>query len=190
MMAGEKKPLVTAAVMTEFGPVLEDPSFLDPHGASGDLTWTPGWSELRRQRDLAHAEYVKTYSRQPTAKDLPTLPGQLVLARRSKPMSGLPDNTDVLTFGQEGFRVVTKDDIGKAWFCPDRKLPVGSEILADGTVVKGDAVYMWADAGSAAKRAARRTQHTQDLVDSRAKVALEEEGRRHKGSDAYVEKLK
>ena len=178
----EKRPLVQATVVTEFGDVTGDAAFWEPGGASGDLTYTAGWSDLRRARDRQLAEVVKG-TRKP--EDVAALPGQLVLARRTKPLSGQPDNSDTMHFGNDGFRLVTKDDLGKPWFCPDKVLPAGAQILPDGSISKGDTVYMWADQATAAKRAALQMRRTQELQSSAA-GALQQQSSKQPGSDAYL----
>jgi hypothetical protein len=178
----DKKPLYEATVVTEFGNVTGDAKFWDESGSQGDLTWTPGWSQMRRDRDMALAE-VANGKRDP--KTVPMLPGQLVLARRTKPLSGQPDNSDTMHFGNDGFRMVTKDDLGKPWFCPDKQLPAGAQILPDGSISKGDTVYMWADGQAAAKRAALQQRRTQDLMAS-GPAALQNQSSKQPGSDGYV----
>ena len=186
-----KKPIVPTGIHTEFGDVIQDEqSFRDVRGADGDLTYTPGWSDLRRARDLALAEGAQG-RRDLKYEPAPTLPGQLVLARRTKPLSGQPDNSDMLTFANEGFRTVTKDDLKKDWFCPDGKLPAGATVLADGTIIKGDCAYMWCEGPDAARRQVRQDTRTREMVESIAPGAdLYQEGLKRPGSDPYVEKLK
>jgi len=45
------RPVVPTAIRTEFGDVLEDASFYDAQGR--DVTYVPGYSELRRARDAS-----------------------------------------------------------------------------------------------------------------------------------------
>jgi len=178
----EKRPMIEATVVTEFGNVTGDSKFWEETGSAGDLTWTPGWSPLRKARDMALAE-VHAGLRDP--RTVPILPGQLVLARRTKPLSGQPDNSDAMRFGQEGFRPVTKDDVGKPWFCPDKVLPAGATLLPDGSIGKGDCVYMFADQAVAAKRAAQQQRRTNELTGA-AGSELESQSRKQQGSDAFV----
>ena len=59
-----KRELIPTAIRTEFGEVLDAPSFYDTNGAAQDHTYTPGYSDLRRARDLAvalrEAEHMAT----------------------------------------------------------------------------------------------------------------------------------
>ena len=81
----DKKPLVPAGIHTEFGDVVaEGGVFHDPTGSDGEILYTPGWSDLRRNYDRALAEIAQGVR---DRRDRPTpLPGQLVLARRTRPV--------------------------------------------------------------------------------------------------------
>lgn len=47
-----KRELVPTTIRTEFGEVLDDPSFYETMGSAQDHTYVPGYSDIRRARDL------------------------------------------------------------------------------------------------------------------------------------------
>jgi len=104
--------------------------------------------EIRRSLSAAGVELPAGQIR---AKDIPTLPARLQWVRTTKVISGRPDNTKEVDAGQNGYRVVTKEDLGKPWF---RSVPLGATERADGSFLKGDTVLMVADAKEAARNAA------------------------------------
>lgn len=147
------RPLVATGVMTPFGELLDDPE--NPLSLSNgpDITWTPGFSEMRVARDIALAE-VAQGRRHP--KDVPTLPVNVRLVRRSM-ANGSPDATKQLRASNDGYRYVTEADVGEKWFT---KIPQGATKLPDGTLAKGDCVYMVADAQQAARNTVRKEMAT------------------------------
>ena len=49
------RPLIETKVLTEFGEVYEDASFYETTGSNADHSYVPGYSDMRRARDLAIA---------------------------------------------------------------------------------------------------------------------------------------
>lgn len=47
-----KRELVPTTIRTEFGEVIDDPAFYETMGAAQDHTYVPGYSDIRRARDL------------------------------------------------------------------------------------------------------------------------------------------
>lgn len=144
-----KRPLVATGVMTPFGELLDDPENPVDQTHGPDITWTPGFSEMRVARDTAIAEVAQGRR---SAKDVPTLPVNVRLVRRAHP-SGAPDGVKQMQSSNNGYRYVTKADVGQPWF---KELPAGSTVLADGNITKGDCVYMVADAQVAARNTVRK----------------------------------
>lgn len=154
------RPLVTSQTMTEFGAVLDDPEGSSAMGQSPDITWTPGWSELRLQRDMQVLE-AKQGKRK--WSEVVSLPGNVRLTKRCN-TAGAPDQVKQITAGQRGYRAVTKADIGQPWFTA---MPAGAEVLPDGTIKKGDCVYTYCPPEAAARNVKRK----QDLTKSRQMTA-------------------
>lgn len=149
-----KRELIPTAMRTEFGDVWEDSSFHDTAGANRDYTYVPGYSDLRRQRDAAIAkemDIAQGNHARVNWKNVPTLPVRLQWVRTTKVISGAPDNTKEIDAGSNGYRKVTKEDVGQPWMTA---LPQGVTILADGSLQKGDTVLMMCDAKQAARNAA------------------------------------
>jgi len=178
------RPLVPTAIRTEFGDVLEDASFYGIQ--QKDLTYVPGYSNLRRCRDLAKGLEVarrQMYSADEdeaalgkrnhkllqesirrnlgeagltapsgeiTEKDVPTLPVRLQWVRTAK-ISGAPDSFKSVQYGTDGYREVTKADIGQSWL---KEMPAGATFGVSESIHQGDCVLMVCDAKRAARNAA------------------------------------
>jgi hypothetical protein len=147
-MAETKRPLIDATIRTEFGDFIAD-QVETGDGRGIDLTETPGFSDLRRQRDIALAE---VHAGKRSRDDVPSLPVNVRLVRRTK-ASGDPDGTKVVQSKNLGYRPVTKEDVGQPWF---KEMPAGTTILPDGTLAKGDCVYHVTDARTAGRNEARK----------------------------------
>lgn len=184
-MTQPTRPLVETRIRTEFGDVLDDPSFYDVSGADRDLTFVPGFSDMRRARDLAQAEVAAGKIARHEAKIDP-LPVNLYWVRTVKP-SGAPDSTKQLDAGLAGYKVVHKDEIGKhEWL---KSAPPGCTFDADGSIRKGDVVLMVVDGKRAARNAAVRAAKTRRLTDEvTASGGLLATKSRFVGTDAYVKK--
>ena len=162
----EKKPLIPTGIHTEFGELLDDPDFVQNDDT--DYTWTPGFSESRIARDKALAEVAA--GRLPKNK-VPTLAGNVRLVRRTV-QSGAPDQIKTMRAANKGYRILTKDDIGPGKLVTS--LPSAAVVLADGTITKGDCVYMFCDAQQAARNSfekQRKTQARLSAAQSRAQDA-------------------
>lgn len=181
-----KRPLISTTIRTEFGDVLDDPSFYDVSSVDRDLTYVPGFSEMRRNRDLEIAAVASGQKAKHEAKISP-LPVNCRWVRRTTPR-GSPDGRKQISSGNLGYRTVNKDQVGKAdWLTA---LPPGATIEADGSIVKGDTVLMVADGKIAARNAARRAAQTQRMTSEAAAAAggLLNVGARKEGVDPYVRK--
>lgn len=140
LKSSAKKPVVITGIMTEFGEFKDDPRALfDEVGASGDPTYVPGFSDMRRQADLDRAE-----GRVPQA-----LPVNLRWVRRTR-VSGMPVNDRLIHTQHLGYEAVRFDQIGtEKWItgCP----PTAQE-LPDGTIGNADSVLMVQSAEKAQRR--------------------------------------
>lgn len=140
-----KVPLIHTTPPPEFGELKETPEFNDPARMDRDFTYVPGFSELRRERDLAISEVL---AGKRAAKDVPTLPRNFRWARcQSK--KGEPDSRKVIRSGNRGYKPVTKDDVGPGKLLPS--LPGGAVAMPDGTIRQGDTMLMVATAADAAR---------------------------------------
>jgi hypothetical protein len=157
------KPLVDAVAVTDFGGVEESSAFL--HEAERDYTYVNGFSELKRQQDLAKVE-VRDGLRKP--KDVPILPVNLHWVR----CAGSYEKTG--SYKSKGYRAVTQADLdaNHTWLTG---LPPGAKMNAAGEIVAaaGDVVLMVADRETAARNALRKQQRAQAMTDA---VGTEQEG--------------
>ena len=147
-----KRPLVESAIRTEFGDVLEDAAFYDASSVDRDLSYVPGFSEMRRAHDLVLAEIAQGKR---DKKDRPdALPVNCRWVRTHSPASQQPDAQKQIGSGNLGYKVVNKTQVGEPWL---REIPPGSTVGADGSIRKGDTVLMVTDGKNAARNAARKT---------------------------------
>jgi hypothetical protein len=171
------KPLVPTTIRTEFGDVLESDAFHSATGAQGDFTYVPGYSELRRARDLAQRE-INEGKRD--AKDMPpALPVRLQWVRTAR-VSNTPDNRKSVEFGNQGYRCVTKADLGTPWF---KAMPDGAIEEAGGEIRQGDCTLMVVDAPRAARNAAAIHLRTTQLMGDAAASQLLQLGASKPGTD-------
>lgn len=153
--APAKKPLIATGIHTEFGEVLDDPTRPMLGGQRADVTYVPGHSERRWERDVALAEARKGLR---SLKDVPVLPGNVRWVRRSH-ANGAPGRSKEMGARNSGYRYVTDADIG-----PDKlvtEAPTGAQKLPDGTYAMGDTVLMYCDAPTAARNAYAKQDKTQ-----------------------------
>ena len=143
------RPLIPTGVMTPFGELMDDPENPVDLSHGPDVTWTPGYSEQRIARDVAIAEVVAGKRK---ASDVPHLPGSVRLVRRASP-AGQPDGAKQMQSSNNGYRYITKADVGQTWFA---SIPRGAVVQADGSITKGDCVYMFADAQTAARNSVKK----------------------------------
>lgn len=180
-----QRPLVDTTIRTEFGDVLDSPEFYDVGGADRDLTYVPGFSDMRRNRDLELAA-VASGKKDRRDADLSPLPVNLRWTR-THTIKGAPDGRKQIASGNLGYKAVNKSDIGKQpWLTA---LPPGATVDADGTIRKGDTVLMVTDAKTAGRNVARRQAQTQNMSDNVGAAAgglLAVQGA--KGAEPFVKK--
>ena len=164
--APRKRPLVNAAPLDEFGPV-KDELWNDPSTQGMDLTHVPGFSEMRRERDIQMGEYVRGERR---GQDVRTLPVNIRLVRATT-TSGTPEGIKLMTAKAQGYEPLTEKDLGKDYF---KKLPPGARKLPDGSyaTAAGDAIYMVAPAERVAINQARK-QRAMDVTNATLAEASE-----------------
>jgi hypothetical protein len=153
-----RRPLVETATQDEFG-VFEDKdetTFID----RPDMTFVPGFSEIRHQRDLQVAEVVHG-DRDP--KTVRKLPVNCRWVRAISIDKQQPDARKIIQAEMDGYRKVTKDDVGKEWLT---SLPPASKILADGSIATGDTILMVAEAEAAARNRGRKRKMTEAALAS------------------------
>lgn len=159
------RDLVRTGVMTEFGELLDDPDHqMKMGGQKIDMCYTPGWSEMRWQRDNQMAEVAQGKR---SAKDVAALPVNVRLVRRSKP-SGTPEGMKQIQSANRGYRPILKSDVGQPWF---EVMPTGATELADGTITKGDCVYMVCPSEQAARNAYEKDRTTRQRLTGAAERA-------------------
>jgi len=140
-----KVPLIVTEPPPEFGELKTSPEFFTASGMDRDVTYVPGFSELRYARDAAILEVMRGKRR---PQDVPTLPVNFRWARCQN-KKGDPDNRKVIRHGNRGYRLVTKDLVGEGKLLPE--IPAGARWGADGTLMQGDTVLMVADAAQVAR---------------------------------------
>jgi hypothetical protein len=179
-----KRPLVAATIRTEFGDVLDEPAFHDIAGSANDLTYVPGFSDMRRARDLELAAVASGQKPKHEAKLTP-LPVNVRWTRSTTP-KGAPDGRKQISTANLGYRTANKDQIGKTdWLTA---LPPGATIEADGSIRKGDTILMVTDGKTAARNAARKAVLTQRMSEDVGAAAGGLLTLNKPGTDAYVRK--
>jgi len=171
-----EKPVVRSGIVTEFGVLEDDPAtLLDDAGMARDITYVPGFSDMRRAADLAR-------SKQQTAQPLPV---NLRWARRTRPNSGNPDNTRIISHTRAGYEPVTKEDVGKPWLL---QLPAGATVLPDGTVATADMQLMKCTQKVAQRNEARKMLRWMELQTASQEEAIKKASSAVRGSTAEVTK--
>lgn len=180
-----KRPLVETTIRTEFGDVLAEPSFYEVGGADRDMTYVPGFSDMKRARDITLADVASGRIPKHEAKISP-LPVNVRWTRTITP-KGSPDGRKQLSSANLGYRAANKKDVGQPWLT---QLPPGATINADGSIQKGDCALMVVDGATAARNAARKAAQTARLSEdvSAARGGLLDVGGRARGADPYVTK--
>lgn len=184
-MTAPVRPLINSAPVSEFGDLREQAQFYDPNGQDRDGTYVPGFSEMRRERDIQLGQYARG---QIAGQDVRTLPVNLRWGRNQL-KDGKPDSSKLFSHGRLGYRLVTKEDLGKEWL---KETPGGAQWDAAGNLRNGDTVLMVAEQAAAAKNAFNKAVRTEERVTGvlnsfSAEVA--KSGVRAKGVDPTITKL-
>jgi hypothetical protein len=173
----DPKPIVQTAIVTEFGNLMDDPAtFMDEMGMNRDVTYVPGFSDLRRDADLRRGQ----------GKVPAPLPVNLRWVRRTL-RDGKPTNERTVVVKGKGYRPVTKMDLQAKpdWF---QALPATASILPDGSVGSADMQLMVCDQLHAQRNAAHKLLRWQELNTASEREAIERASTALKGSDAEVTK--
>lgn len=174
-------PLINTAPVSEFGEL--PAGFNDPQEMDRDNSYVPGFSDLRKARDIAVAEHI---NHKRDKASIPVLPVNMRWGRNQN-LAGTPDSTKVFSHSQRGYRVATKADIGQPWLT---KLPPGASIGAGDEIRKGDTVLMVCDQFQAAKNERSKQLKTAQRVTGMT-AALEQQAKKDgsgwKGVDPTVE---
>jgi hypothetical protein len=160
-MANPKvRPLINTRPVSEFGEFEASEVTELMGGLVEDNTFVPGWSELRRERDIALGEVVQGRR---LASDVPALPVNVRLVRRSG-ASGVFDGKKLMSATNQGYMNITKEHIGQDWFTA---MPPGAKVLEDGSIVNaaGDMQYMYCHGPRAALNLKRKQERTRALAD-------------------------
>lgn len=179
-----KRPIVATGIRTEFGDVQDDPSFHDVGGANRDLTYVPGFSDMKRARDLSLSD-IASGRKKAHEVDVKPLPVNVRWTRTTTP-KGSPDGMKQITTANLGYKAVHKDQVGKVeWL---RELPPGATINADGSIQHGDTMLMVTDGKTAARNSARKQAQTTRMIDPSNVGASGLLGVRKDGAEPYVRK--
>lgn len=186
-MADNRKPLVDANLVTEFGGIEDLESFKAEGIARQDRMYVPGFSEMRVEREMALQQYHKHEIK---AQDVPVLGWNCRWYRCSEPKSGNPDESRSVGARNEGYRAATKADEGQPWM---RSIPPGGYVAPDGTIRNsgGDLILFVCDGQNAARNAMKKKIRTEEMVDGMDMNVngLGVVGKAHKGANPTIEKI-
>lgn len=169
------KPLVQTGIVTEFGALLDDPqTLMNEMGMNRDVTYVPGFSDLRRAADLARGD----------GKTPEALPVNMRWVRRTR-RDGSPTTERTVVMKGKHYRPVTKSDLGQPWFT---EMPAHAAILPDGSVASADMQLMVCDQKAAQRNAAHKLLRWQELNTASEREAIERASTQVKGSEAEVTK--
>jgi hypothetical protein len=172
-----EKPVVRSGIVTEFGLLEDDPAtLLDETGMARDITYVPGFSDMRRAADFARSERGN--------KNPQPLPVNLRWARRTR-ANGTPTNERTVAHQRTGYEPVTKEDLGQPWLT---HLPAGASILPDGTVATADMQLMKCSQKTAQRNEARKQLRWMELQTASQEEAIKKASTQVKGSTAEVTK--
>ena len=125
--------------------------------ADADLTYVPGYSEIRLRRDRELSEMAQGKIR---PAEVSTLPVALRWERVQNKL-GTPDARELLSAVRQGYRAALKSDIGAEWL---RELPPAATVAADGTIRQGDVQLLVTDQAHAARNLAEQRRRTEAQV--------------------------
>ena len=152
-------PLVLTQPASEFGELTSAPDFNDPFLMDRDMSYVPGFSDLRRARDMKIAEYTNHKCQ---LSDIPSLPVNMRWGRNQN-KAGQPDSTKIVGHSVKGYRPAKASDISPTnpWLTA---MPPGAHELADGTIAKGDTILLVATKERAAQNARLKAEATKRRV--------------------------
>lgn len=167
----KKRPLIVSKPVDEFGEVTAELEEMDQNEMVRDLTYVPGWSELKFQRDAALADLANGRA---VAGDVPSLPVNVRMVRRAGINGGTTGHKLMAAFNN-GYKPITKAHIGQAWFTA---LPPGARELEDGSIVNaaGDCQYMYCERPRAALNRRRATERMLAHAENAGLNPVDDEG--------------
>ena len=180
------KPLVHVNQVSEFGAFHEAEGTTEVESlAQRDYTYVPGFSDMRKRRDL---DIAKVHRGDIKGKDVSILPVNMRWFRAVRGSGSDPDQMRMAHARNQKYRAVTKDDIGQPWLT---ELPPGGQIAPDGTIksAAGDTALYVTDRENAARIAMRRKKNLDETI-----AGLEYEvgglgqvGSQHKGAHPTID---
>lgn len=140
-----KRPLIPTRPVDEFGGFSAADLENMAEEAPMDSTFVPGWSPMRRQRDIELGELAEGRRR---ADEVSSLPVNVRIVSRSSP-SGAFTSRKLMQASANGYRPIVESDLGELWFT---EMPPGATVMPDGSIVNaaGDGQYMVCEARRAA----------------------------------------
>lgn len=185
----KKRPLTNTNLVTEFGGIEDTEGFKEDGPAQQDYLYVPGFTGMRVQRDIDLKRYADGEIK---AHEVSTLPVNCRWFRTSKGANNeQPDHTRTVHARNQGYRVVTKDDLGQGhpWLT---ELPPNAMIAPDGVIRSSgnDLALYVIDRDGAAKNAYRKKMKAEQMVDGieMAGGGLGNVGQAHRGADPQIEK--
>lgn len=169
---------------SEFGDYTDSAEFNDEARANRDFSYVPGFSDMRRARDLKIAEYV---NHKCSRSDIPELPVNCRWARNQN-KAGEPDSFKPVSHSNIGYEIATVKRIGEPWLT---SMPPGAKEGPGGQIMKGDTVLMVATKEAAAANARFKAQKTAKRVTGMADafaVEAQKSGVQWKGADPTTKK--
>lgn len=148
-------PLIETAALSEFGDLTEQAAFHDPDRMGRDVSYVPGFSEMRRDVALQVAAAKRG---EIDAKTIKPLPVNLRWGR-CQDVRGNPNDVKLFGHSRHGYKPVTKDMIGKEWLTA---APPGSQVQADGTIRNGDTMLLWCPREDAARNEFAKRKQTEE----------------------------
>src|SRR5688572_3727261 len=125
-----------------------------------DHSYVPGFSEMRRNRDIKLGEVQRGEAHVSDLKAL-ELPVNVRWARSHK-STGAPDSSKQFGHSRRGYKLVNADEHkGQAWLTA---LPPGSQIGPDGSIRNGDTTLMWCSREDAATNEAYKRRLTHERL--------------------------
>ena len=167
----KKRPLIVSKPVDEFGEVTVELDELDQTNMAVDMTYVPGWSELKYQRDAALADLAAGRC---TAAEVPSLPVNVRMVRRAG-IGGQSDGSKLMMAFNNGYKPIPKKHIGQAWFTA---LPPGAREMEDGSIVNaaGDCQYMYCEGPRAALNKRRATERMLAHADNAGLNPVDDDG--------------
>lgn len=174
--AKKVRPLIVSKPVDEFGEVTDELSDMDETGMLRDLTYVPGWTELRYERDAALAEVAQGRR---AASDVPALPVRVRMVRRAG-VSGAANGQKLMAAFNDGYKPITTEHLGQEWFTA---LPPGARVMENGDILNaaGDCQYMYVEGPRAATNAKRARERMLSFAEGAGLNPRDSEGRSEPG---------